>query len=439
MSAGTALAARPSVLQTLAAIRPGERKVLALSALYFFLVMASYFILRPIRDQMGVAGGVDNLAWLFTGTLVAMLAVNPLFSLLVSRLPRQRFVAWSYRALMACLLVFYFALVALPDAQQVWVGRAFFIWVSVFNLFAVSLFWAVMADVYQNEQSRRLYGVIAAGGTLGALVGAAITATLVAAVGAPALLLVSLVMLELGLWCMFAIHRQSRRESPATTGHDGDAVIGGSAIDGFKLAMASPYLLGVCGYMLLYTIGSTFLYFLQAQIVDATIDGRAAQTAYFANVDLWVNGLTLLLQLFLTGRLMARLGVGLTLAALPLISILGFFGLGLVPVLGAVVVFTVARRVTNFALSRPARETLFVPLTRNAKYKAKNLIDTVVYRVGDQVGAWSSTALTWLGLGLAGIAYTAVPLAALWLLIALWLGRRYRALQAVEDPPLDAP
>jgi len=430
MSATSPVDARPSVLQILAGIRPDERKVLALSALYFFLVMASYFILRPIRDQMGVAGGVDNLAWLFSATLVAMLAVNPLFSLLVSRLPRRRFVAWSYRALMACLLGFYLALVTLPEAQQVWVGRAFFVWVSVFNLFAVSLFWAVMADVYRSEPSRRLYGVIAAGGTLGALVGAAITATLVETVGVPALLLVSLAMLELGLWCMFAIHRQAH--AAAVSGDAGDAVIGGSALDGFRLALASPYLLGVCGYMLLYTIGSTFLYFLQAQIVDATIDGRAAQTVYFANVDLWVNGLTLLLQLFLTGRLMARLGVGLTLAALPLISILGFLGLGLAPVLGAVVVFTVARRVTNFALSRPARETLFVPLNRNAKYKAKNLIDTVVYRVGDQLGAWSSAVLTWLGLGIAGIAYSAVPLAAAWLVIALWLGRRYRALQASE-------
>jgi len=428
MSGGTGDVIRPSALQVIAGVRPGERAVLALSALYFFFVMGSYFILRPIRDQMGVAGGVDNLAWLFSGTLVAMLAVNPVFALLVSRLPRRRFVAISYRALMACLLGFYFALVSLPEASQVWVGRAFFVWVSVFNLFAVSLFWAVMSDVYTTEPSRRLYGVIAAGGTFGALVGGAITAGLVQAVGAPALLLVSLVMLELALWCMFALNRKVSRDA-SSDASDGDAVIGGSAIDGFRLALRSPYLLGVCGYMLLYTIGSTFLYFLQAQIVDATIDGRAAQTSYFAQVDIWVNGLTLLLQLFLTGRFMARLGVGLTLAALPLVSIIGFVGLGLVPVLAAVVVFTVARRVTNFALSRPAREALFVPLSRGEKYKAKSLIDTVVYRLGDQLGAWSSAALTWLGLGIAGIAYCAAPLAALWLVLSLMLGRRYRALQ----------
>lgn len=425
---------RPSALQLLLSVRRDERALLGLSGLFFFLVMAGYFILRPIRDQMGVAGGVNNLPWLFTGTLLAMLAINPLFAMLVSRWPRPRFVAFSYRALMLCLLGFYLALVGMPEAHQVWIGRVFFIWVSVFNLFAVSVFWAVMADVFQSEQSRRLYGVIAAGGSLGALVGGLLTSGLVAAIGAPALLLVSLVTLELALWCMFAINHRVNLVAAAAQ-RPQDEVIGGSALDGFRMALRSPYLLGMCGYMLLYTIGSTFLYFLQAQVVDATIDGKAAQTAYFANVDVWVNGLTLLLQLFLTGRLMARIGVGLTLAALPLISIIGFMGLGLMPVLAAVVVFTVARRVTNFALSRPARETLFVPLSRGEKYKAKNLIDTVVYRVGDQLGAWTNGLLVWLGFGIAGIAWSAVPLAGLWLLLSLWLGRRYRELQGSGNTP----
>ncbi|MBK9656441.1 MAG: hypothetical protein IPO66_13645 [Rhodanobacteraceae bacterium] len=318
---------RPSALQLLLSVRKDERALLALSGLFFFLVMAGYFILRPIRDQMGVAGGVDNLAWLFSGTLLAMLAINPLFSMLVSRWPRPRFVAFSYRALMLCLAGFYLALVGLPEASQVWIGRVFFIWVSVFNLFAVSVFWAVMADVFQSEQSRRLYGVIAAGGSLGALVGGLLTSSLVAAIGAPALLLVSLVTLELALWCMFAINRRVNLVAAAAQ-RPQDEVVGGSALDGFRMALRSPYLLGMCGYMLLYTIGSTFLYFLQAQVVAGTIDGKAAQTAYFANVDVWVNGLTLLLQLFLTGRLMARIGVGLTLAALPLISMVGFAGPG---------------------------------------------------------------------------------------------------------------
>lgn len=427
---------RPSVLQTLAGVRPDERSVLTLSALYFFLVMASYFILRPIRDQMGVAGGVRNLPWLFTGTLVVMLLVSPMFSALVSRYPRRRFVSWSYRALMLCLLGFYLALVALPESSALWVGRAFFIWVSVFNLFAVSLFWAVMSDVFRSEASRRLYGAIAAGGTLGALMGGVVTSAMVEVIGAPALLLVSLVMLELALWCMFAITRTRERQSVQERA-EGQQVIGGNALDGFRSAMRSPYLLGICGYMLLYTIGSTFLYFLQAQVVDATIDGAAAQTRYFASVDIWVNSLTLGLQLFLTGRLMTKVGVGLTLAALPLISIIGFVGLGVMPVLGAVVVFTVARRVTNYALSRPAREALYVPLTRSEKYKAKNLIDTVVYRLGDQVGAWANGLLIWLGLGISGIAYTAAPFAALWLLLSLWLGRRYQRMQTPQTNHAD--
>ncbi len=420
---------RPSALQVLLSVRRDERMLLALSALFFFLVLASYFILRPIRDQMGVAGGVRNLPWLFTGTLLAMLVVSPLFSALVSRMPRPRFVAWSYRALMACLLGFYIALVTLPESTAVWTGRVFFIWTSVFNLFAVSVFWAVMADVYRGGQSRRLYGVIAAGGSLGALVGGLLTSNLVAAIGAPALLLVSLVLLELALWCMFAINRKVDLAA-AGAARPSEEIVGGNAIDGFRMAARSPYLLGICGFMLLYTISSTFLYFLQAQIVASMIDGEAAQTVYFANVDIWVNGLTLALQLFLTGRVMARLGVGLTLAVLPLISIIGFAGLGLVPVLAAVVVFTVARRVTNFAFSRPAREALFVPLSRGEKYKAKNLIDTVVYRIGDQVGIWASALLAWLGIGIAGIAWAAVPLSAAWLGLALWLGGRYRKLQA---------
>ena len=419
---------RPSVLQVLVGVRRDERAMLALSALYFFLVMASYFILRPIRDQMGVAGGVRNLAWLFTGTLVAMLLVSPLFSALVSRWPRRRFVTWSYRALMLCLLAFYGALVGLPEATSVWVGRAFFIWVSVFNLFAVSLFWAVMADVYQGESSRRLYGVIAAGGSLGALLGGVVTAGLVELIGAPALLLVSLVDAGTGA----VVHVRDQR--PRRRGVAGVRRRTPSRRRDHRRQRRRRLPPGRCARPTCWASAATCSCTRSARPSCISCRRRssmrpstaeAAQTVYFANVDIWVNGLTLVLQLLLTGRLMARIGVGLTLAALPLVSVIGFVGLGLYPVLAAVVVFTVARRVTNFALSRPAREALYVPLSRAEKYKAKNLIDTVVYRVGDQVGAWTNTLLLWLGLGIGGIALTAAPLAAVWLLLSLWLGRRY--------------
>ncbi len=421
-----------SVWRQMLSVRREERAPLALAALSVFLLMTGYFILRPIRDQMGVAGGVDNLPWLFTATLLAMFAVNPLYATLVSRFPRLTVVAICYRALMLCLLGFWIALVALPESSSVWTGRVFFVWVSVYNLFALSVFWALMADAWRGESSRRLYGIIAAGATLGAVAGGALTAGLVDLVGQPALLLVSLLMLEGTVWCLRAFDRRAPRAPGAAAM---EAPVGGGALDGLRAAVKSPYLLGICGYMLLYTVGSTFLYFLQAQVVDAMVDGRAAQTRWFAQVDLIVNSLTLVLQLFLTGRLMGRLGVGLTLAALPLVSLIGFAGLGLWPVLGAVVVFTVARRVSNFAFSRPAREALFVPLAREEKYKAKNLVDTVVYRTGDQLGAWTSGLVTWAGFGMAGLAWVAAPLSALWLALALWLGRRYRQLQDQPSNP----
>ncbi len=427
-----------NALTALTEVQRSEWPVLALAMVYFFLLMAGYFILRPIRDQMGVAGGIGNLPWLFTATLLAMLALNPLFSALVARTTRRRLVSISYRLLMLCLLGFYAALNLLPDTAQVWVGRAFFVWASVFNLFAVSLFWAVMADVFDDHSARRLYGLIAAGGTLGALIGGLVTTSLVETLGAAGLLLVSLVLLELALRCMFALTARVASSDPAQQ-RRGDQIVGGSTLDGLTMAVRSPYLLGVCGYMLLYTIGSTFLYFLQAGIVASEIDGAARQTAYFATVDIWVNGLTLAIQLLATGRIMARLGVGLTLAALPLISLVGFAGLGLWPTLAAVVVFTVARRTSNFALSRPAREALYVPLSRIGKYKAKNFIDTFVYRLGDQIGAWSNGLLLWLGLGVTGIATTALPLAGAWLLLALWLGRKHQSLIAAEPAPNRAP
>ena len=423
---------RPSVLQVLVGVRRDERAMLALSALYFFLVMASYFILRPIRDQMGVAGGVRNLAWLFTGTLVAMLLVSPLFSALVSRWPRRRFVTWSYRALMLCLLAFYGALVGLPDSTSIWVGRAFFIWVSVFNLFAVSLFWAVMADVYQGESSRRLYGVIAAGGSLGALLGGVATAGLVELIGAPALLLVSLAMLEMALWCMFAINARVGAASPASGGgrQAGDEIIGGSAADGFRLALRSPYLLGICGYMFLYTIGSTFLYFLQADIVAAAVPDRAARSALFAQIDVWANAATLLMQVFVSAHLLNRFGIAVALCVLPLLSTLGYLALGIAPVIGVVIAFQSLRRMGNFALTQPARENLYFPLPREARYKAKNLIDTFMFRAGDQIGAWTHAGLGVLGLTASGISFVAAPISALWLVLAIWLGRAHRRLLA---------
>ena len=412
-------------------VRRSERTLLALAFAYFFCVLASYYVLRPIRDAMGVESGIEKLPWLFLGTLLVTVSISPLFSRLVARKPRREVVAWSHRVLIACLLVFHALSIVLDDAARIWLGRAFFIWLSVFNVFAISLVWTVMSDVFRTTQARRLYGVIAAGGTLGGVCGGVATGWLIGRIGAAGLLLLAAALLEIAVHCMAALGRRAGSGSGARA-RAARAAIGGSMFAGFTGVVRSPYLLGIGGFMLLYTIGSTFLYFLQAQIVGATIHDAAARTAYFAGVDVWVNALTLLIQLGITGRVLSHLGVTVTLALLPALSLIGFMLLGFAPILAAVIVFQVIRRTGNFALTAPARETLYVPLAREEKYKAKNFIDTFMFRSGDQVGAWLHAALLALGFGIGGIAMVGVPVSAAWLALAVWLGRRNARLRAAE-------
>ncbi len=408
-------------------LRPGEAALVATAAIYGFLVLASWYVLRPIRDDMGVAGGVENLAWLFTGTLGAMLATQPLYAAQVARWPRRRFLPWVYRFFAVNLLLFFAALQLGAAPAQVWIGRVFFVWTSVFNLFVVSVFWSYMADVFKTEQARRIYGLLAAGGTLGGIAGGAITAGFVQSFGAAPLLIVSALLLEGAALCARLLGREASEASPDQARAEREAV-GGGPLAGLAHVLSSPYLLGLCGFLFLYTIGSTFLYFLQVDIVAGAFSDRGARTAFFARIDLWVNAITLLLQTGLTGRLLTRLGVGGTLALLPALSVAGFAALGLAPSLPLLVLFLVARRAGNFALARPARELLFVPLAREDKYKAKNFIDTVVYRLGDQSGAWTSSGMAAAGLGAAAVATVATPLATLWLALAIWLGRRHARL-----------
>jgi AAA family ATP:ADP antiporter len=401
-----------------------------------------------MRDEMGVAGGVENLAWLFTGTLAGMLLVHPLFTALVGRLPRRQFVPLIYRFFILNLVVFFLVLRATTVAQGVWVGRVFFIWTSLFNLFVVSVFWSFMTDLYRPAQSQRLFGLVAVGGSLGAILGSTITSTLVHLLGPVNLLLVSAGLLEIAARAARALDDQEPALARGARLEDADAVsgqerspdragiIGGGVFDGIRHVARSPYLLGIAALMLLFTIASTFLYFQQAAIVARAFEGdRPARTQLFASIDLAVNVLTLATQVFLTGRLLRWLGVGISLAFLPLMSLIGFGILGGAPVLAVLVVFQVLRRAGNFAIQRPAREVLYTVLPRTDKYKAKNFNDTFVYRVGDQLGAWSYTAIAWLGFGLSGLALTMVPLSAGWLLLALWLGGRYRRLLAGARRP----
>jgi len=414
-------------------VRPQEMPALAWCWLYIFSVLASYYILRPIRDQAGVAGGVNNLQWLFAGTLVGMLVLNLPFAYLVKTLPRSRFIPITYHFFAVNILVFA-ALFHWADASQIiWVGRIFFVWVSVFNLFVVSVFWQMNVDVFTPEQGKRLFGVIAAGATVGAIVGSSVTAILARHVPPMLLLIGSAVVLEIAV---FSVGRLSRLSAALSRrpGASAETPIGGSVFAGVTRAVGSPYLLNVSVFLLLFAITSTFLYFEQAAIVSRSFRDRGAQTAFFATVDLLVNVLTLGIQLFLTGRIVLLLGLALPLALLPALTIVGFGALALVPTVMAVAVFQVVRRAADYAIARPAREVLYTVVPREDRYKAKSLIDTVVYRTGDQVGAWSVTLLRVAGLGPAHVSLVVIPVAAVWLVNALWLGRRQERLAAEQAP-----
>jgi len=322
------------------------------------------------------------------------------------------------------------------SSVDVWAGRAFFIWTTVFALFNTSIFWCLMADTFRSDEAKRLFGFIGVGGTLGSISGSAATAALAKSVGTMNLLLVSAVLLEIAVVVVMRFPQRAAiaAEDRVRSKRDQDKeLIGGSVWAGFTHVVRSPYLLGICGFMVLFTVGSTFLYFAQSDLVGREFADKASRTAVLAKLELAVQTLTVVTQIFFTGRIIRWLGLGLALALLPIISILGFGGLAVLPAFGTVAVFTVLRRGGNFAITNPAMEVLFTVVRREDKYKAKNVIETFVYRGGDQIGAWTYKGLTALGLGLVGIAYFAVPLSMIWLALGLWLGRRQAQL-AGEQP-----
>ena len=437
-------------LRTSVGARPGEGAVLVWATAYYFLVLCAYYVIRPIRDDIGASSGAEKLAWLFTGTMVGMLLVHPLYASLVSTLRRRQFIGWTYRFFILNLVAFYVLFRTVDAAQAVWVGRVFFIWTSIFNLFVVSVFWSLITDVFRPGQGKRLFSVVAVGGTLGAMLGATITTALVGVLGPLNLMLVSALILELAVRASYVLdHAESgmrateardvssgRVLTPTATklASAGDAsheLIGGGMLDGIKHIVSSRYLLGIASLILFYTISSTFLYFQQVDVVARVFgEDRAARTRVFGAMDIAVNALTLLAQLFLTGRFIKWLGVGAALAFLPIVTMIGFGIMGFAPVLAVLVVFQTIRRAGNFAIQRPGREALFTVLDRTDKYKAKNFSDTFVYRLGDQVGAWSYAGMAVFGLGLSGLAFSMVPFAAAWLALTVWLGRQYARREA---------
>jgi AAA family ATP:ADP antiporter len=420
-------------------VKREELPALGWTWLYFYAVLAAYYVLRPISDEAGVAGGVDNLPWLWTGTLVAVSVSTPAFGALVSRLPRVTFVSWSYRFFALNLIAFFFLLRGATGEENIWLGRVFYVWMAVFNLFVPSVFWAFMTDIFTREQAKRLFGIISAAGTLGAMTGSVLTATLAAHIPPIFLMFVSAALIEVAVLAVRRLSRLSERLREVRAAAPDQQVIGGSVVAGIRNAVSSPYMLGISLNMLLFTILATVLYIQQAEIVDRTFSDRAARTIFFARVDLLTNALTFVLQLFAFGNLVKLIGLTLTLAVLPAVSAAGFALLGLYPSVAAVVVFQAVRRAGNFAVARPTREVLFTVLPREDRYKTKTFIDTFVYRLGDQVGAWSVAALGAAGLGLIGLSWLAVPVSLIWFANSLWLGRRQEKLAAAAALSSSAP
>ena len=414
-------------------VRRRELPVVGWSWLYIFSILSSYYVMRPIREQMGVSGGIENLPWLFTATLVAMILLNVPFGYLVKRLPRVRFIPITYRFFTANILLFALALHLANKEQAVWIGRLFFVWLSVFNLFVVSIFWQTIVDVFSSDQGKRLFGFIAAGATIGAILGSAATALLARTVPTWGLLLGAAVLLEVAVFSARRLSRVSDQLARKPLSQSGEQPIGGSTFAGLMHVVRSPYLLNVSLFFLLFSITSTFLYFEQVNVAAKAFPDRGAQTSFFATVDLAVNVLTLLIQLFLTGRVVRLVGVGLALASLPLLSMVGFAVLIYAPTVVPVVAFQVLRRAGNFGIARPTREVLFTVLPREDRYKSKSVIDTVVYRLGDQAGAWSYALVGFLHWGASALPILAIPISAIWLVNAIWLGRR-QELMAANEP-----
>ncbi len=431
-----------ALISRLVPVERHELRALVFSFLYFFTLLASYYVLRPVRDEMGVETGVQTLPWLFSAVFGSMLVLVPVFGWIAGRLSVRRLIPTVYLFFASHLFLFFLALAT--NFPRATVAPIFFVWVSVFNLFVVSVFWSVMADLYSNEAARRLFGFIAAGGSCGAVAGPLFTAAMVPHLGIAPLLLVSIGLLLMAMICFFAVLKTGPRpsQSPAAT-HEPTATRAiqnpPSLLIGVSKILGSRYLLAICLYLACYSVLSTMLYSQQMRLVPEVVGSPEARTQLFAWVDFAVNALTVLTQILLTGRLLSGLGVTAMLAAMPAFNLFGFALFGMVPILAVLVVFGVLRRAGEFAIAKPTRETLFTIVSKEEKYQAKNVIDTVVHRGGDMASSWVASALQSAGLSIGESALAAVPIAGLWLANGWYLGRRHERLRSAHRTSDAAP
>jgi AAA family ATP:ADP antiporter len=422
-----------------------------LAALLFFCVLCGYFFLRPVREAMGVSRGMDELRWLFVVTSVVSLAFVLAFGGAISRVDRRRALPIGYGFVIACLLAFA-GLLAVDAARGGGlvgsgvhtvlsrnIAYTYYVWLSVINLFATSLFWAYMVDLFDTGQGKRMFAFIGVGGTLGAMTGGWVTTAISGATDSPylpaGLLLLGAALFTAAIAVMRNLDRVAERRHTAAAARPAPVPLGGTFWDGAAAVLKSPYLLGIGGYIALLAVSNTMIYFAQAHLVLDSTDTFSQRVQRFALFDAMAETTVLLTQLFITTRLIRRLGVGWTLAILPLVTAAGFAALAAWPVLGVMAVFQALHRGTRHAISRPARETLFSVLSPAEKYKAKPVVDVFVYRGGDVAGAGMDALLRAAGLPLAGIAAATVPLAAGWAALSVALGRAQRRREAQASDP----
>ncbi|MFE0501894.1 NTP/NDP exchange transporter [Lysobacter soli] len=414
-------------------ITEGESRPVLIGATLFFVMFAGYFMLRPVRETMGVAGGVDNLQWLFTGTFLATLAAMPLFGWIASKVPRRRILPWTFGFFAVNLALF--AIAFQRDPENAWIARTFYIWISVFNLIAISVIWSVCVDLFPSAQAKRLFALMAAGASIGGLVGPLLGIALVGPIGHAGLLWLAAAFLVVGIF--IARHLQRWRDAqPAGENLSAQArarPLGGHPFAGITTVMRSPYLLSISLFVLLLASVTTFLYFEQARLVEMKFPDRADQTRVFGTIDVIVQSLTILSQVFITGRLVQRLGMAALLVAVPVVTMLGFVWLAFAPTFAVLAVVMVVRRAGEYAFVRPGREMLFTVVPTEAKYKAKNFIDSVVYRGADAVSGWAKALVDMLAQQPAIAALLGAAIALAWALTGAGLAR---AQARVEKEPL---
>ncbi|MFZ9708240.1 MAG: NTP/NDP exchange transporter [Steroidobacteraceae bacterium] len=408
-------------------IEPRETAAVMAAFALFFFVLGSYFAVRPVRETVATLLGRERVADLWLYTALFSILIVPLYGWLVARVRRSLLLPWVYGAVAVILAVI--GSYIQVDESNLSVGTFFYVWISVLNLMLVSVFWSFLLEMFSNEQTRRLFGFIAAGGTLGALVGPLAARLLVDSIGNSGVLylgtagFIGAILCQrilLGIW-----NRQRREAGHENEHHPDDQGLGGNPFAGIFIVLRSPYLLGIAAFVVLLSAVNTFIYFEQLRIVSETFADTTRRTEVFATLDFIVQSLTILSQVFLTGRIASRLGVRTLLTFVPVIMILGFLMLSMFNVFGMVAALLVMRRWGEYAFIRPGREMLWSSLDTESKYKAKNFVDVPVYRAADYVGAQAKSALDAIGTSPAGAALIGAGLGIVWAINGWLLGRRH--------------